>query len=265
LAITPDRTAVTSGGASRYASGSQPWNGEERRLDHEGEHEAQEDPAARARWPVDQVERADLEAVDDDRGEHHQRARHRVDEELDGCAEAAGASPHPDEDVERDQHRLEEGVDEEEVLRDEDADGRTGEEEHQPEVGARAVAADPEAVADARGHRDDRQPDEPERESVLPDVVRDVEVLDPGRVLRELNPAPREVEARGLLDPDPHLGERDEHRERAGRVPRERQQPDHQCGADRQPDQKRSEGRDGHRTTRKTIATTAMPVPRKST
>ncbi len=27
LAITPESTAVTSGGASRYASGSQPWNG----------------------------------------------------------------------------------------------------------------------------------------------------------------------------------------------------------------------------------------------
>ena len=27
LAITPERTAVTSGGASRYESGSQPWNG----------------------------------------------------------------------------------------------------------------------------------------------------------------------------------------------------------------------------------------------
>ena len=27
FAITPERTAVTSAGASRYASGSQPWNG----------------------------------------------------------------------------------------------------------------------------------------------------------------------------------------------------------------------------------------------
>ena len=27
FAITPDRTAAISGGASRYASGSQPWNG----------------------------------------------------------------------------------------------------------------------------------------------------------------------------------------------------------------------------------------------
>jgi hypothetical protein len=27
FAITPESTALTSGGASRYASGSQPWNG----------------------------------------------------------------------------------------------------------------------------------------------------------------------------------------------------------------------------------------------
>ena len=27
FAITPESTAVTSGGASRYVSGSQPWNG----------------------------------------------------------------------------------------------------------------------------------------------------------------------------------------------------------------------------------------------
>src|SRR4029077_1097416 len=103
--------------------------------------------------------------------------------------------------------------------------------------------------------------DEPERESVLADVIRDVQVLDPRRLLRELHAALREVEARELLDPDADLEERHEHGERAGRVLRERQHPHSDRGADRQPDEERGERRDGHLTSRRTIASTAIPVP----
>src|SRR6185437_2013686 len=104
-------------------------------------------------------------------------------------------------------------------------------------------AADPEAVTDARGHRDDRQSDEPEREAVLADVVGNAEVADPRGPLLELDAVAGEVEVRGLLDPDAHLEERDEHGERAGRVARERQYPDRDGGADRQPDEEGGEVR----------------------
>ena len=74
---------------------------------------------------------------DDDRGEHQQRAGHRVDDELDRRAQPSRPAPDADQDVERDQHRLEEDVEEQQILRGEDADDRAGQEEHQPEVGAR--------------------------------------------------------------------------------------------------------------------------------
>src|SRR5581483_1535144 len=161
FATTPESTAVTSGGASRYASGSQPWNGKSGAL------------IAKASMNPRKSHRLALG------GEHHERAGDRGDEQLDRRADAVRAAPHADEDVERDQHRLEERVEEEQVLGDEHADGRAREHEHQPEVRARPVAADPEAVADARRHHDNRQAGEPEREPVLAHVVRDVQVLDP--------------------------------------------------------------------------------------
>src|SRR5207247_9006981 len=143
--------------------------------------------------------------------------------------------------------------------------GRADQKARQRAVRARAVAADPEAVADAGRHRDDGQSDEPQREAVLADVVRDAEVLDPRALLRELQAAVREVEACRLLDPDADLEQRDEHGEQAGRVTRQRQRPHDERGADRQPDQERRERRDRHRTARKTTARIAVPRPRKST
>ena len=238
---------------------------EERRLDHERDHEAEEEPSARARRAVHEVERPGLEAVDHDRGEHEQRARHRVDHELDRRLHSPRAAPDADQDVERDQHRFEEGVEEEQILRLEHADGRAGEQEHQPEVAARTVAADPEAVPGARGHRDDGETDEPDREAVDADVVRDAEVAEPPGALLHLQAGAREVEARGLLDPESDLGEREEHRQGAGRVARERQQPDQDRSRDRQPDQDRGQGRGAHLAIRKARTTAAAPPARKRT
>src|SRR5207249_4815921 len=102
-------------------------------------------------------------------------------------------------------------------------------------------------------------------ERELADVVGDAEILDPRRLLLELDALRAEVEVRRLLDPETGLDERDEERERAGRIPREREDPDDDGRADRQPDEERGEVADRHRTRRKTIASTAIPVPRKKT
>ena len=56
---------------------------EQRRLDDERGREAEEEPVARRRPAVDHRERPGLQAVDDHRREHQQRAGHRVDDELD--------------------------------------------------------------------------------------------------------------------------------------------------------------------------------------
>jgi hypothetical protein len=135
---------------------------EERRLDRERGDEPEEDPRAVAGAALDHVEGALREAEDDDRSEHQQRPRHRVDDEHDGRAQPACPAPDADQDVERDQHRLEEDVEEQQVLGGEDADDRAREHQHQPEVGPRPVAADPERVRDRRGADDDGEADEPE-------------------------------------------------------------------------------------------------------
>src|SRR5882724_9945087 len=48
--------------------------------------------------------------------------------------QSLGAAPDADEHIERDHHRFEEGVEEEQVLRREDADDGSRQEEHQPHV-----------------------------------------------------------------------------------------------------------------------------------
>src|SRR5581483_8659380 len=103
------------------------------------------------------------------------------------------------------------------------------------------------------------------REPVLADVVRDVEVLEPRRVLRELEAVAREVEPCRLLDPHAHLDERDEDGEAADRVAGQREDPDGDCRADRQPDEHRRERGRRHFTRRKTIPTTAIPDAMKKT
>jgi hypothetical protein len=120
--------------------------GPEGRLDGERDREAEEEPLVRARPHPGQVERPLLEPVDDDRGEHEERARNRVHDELDGRAEPAGAAPDADQHVERDQHRLEERVEEQQVLGAEDADDRARQQEQETEVGSRPLAADPPRV-----------------------------------------------------------------------------------------------------------------------
>ncbi len=188
--------------------------GPDRRLDGEGDREAEEQPVVRAGVDLCEVECALLEPVDDDRRQHQERSRDGVDDELEGRAEPPGAAPHADQDVQRDQHRLEERVEDEQVLRGEDADHRAREEEQQAEVGSLPLAADPPGVGARRGAADDGQPDEPEREPEHADVVARVDVAEPRALLGELERAAPEVELAHRFDPEGHLHERDEGRQR---------------------------------------------------
>ena len=138
---TPESIAATSGGDSRYASTSQPWNGKIGALTANAARKPRKTQSFARGARVDERERALREPEDDDRREHQQRAGHRVDDERDRRADAPRPAPDADQDVERDQHRLEEDVEEEQVLRGEDADDRAGEEEQQPVVDAAPLAA----------------------------------------------------------------------------------------------------------------------------
>jgi hypothetical protein len=175
------------------------------RLDGERNDETEEDPGAFALPEARHVERPDLEAERDDRDQHEERPRERVDHELHRC-------------------RLEEEVEEEQVLSGEDADRRAREEEEEAEVRARTVAARPHPVAD-RGHGDEGgQADEPEREVVEADLVGGVEVREPDPLHVVLERARGEVEVLEGDDPDEELRECDEESEPA-------------CGASRLPGQ----------------------------
>ena len=89
--------------------------------------------------------------------------------------------------------------------------------QHQPEVRPCPGAARPEGIDDRRRLDDHRQPDEPEREAVHADVVGDVQVAEPVRLLVELEAAAVEVEPDERLDPEPDLTKRHEQRDRARR------------------------------------------------
>ena len=73
--------------------GSQPWNGKSGALTAKAATKPRKIQSLAARARVDEVERALREAEDDDRGEHQQRAGHRVDDELDRRREPARRRP----------------------------------------------------------------------------------------------------------------------------------------------------------------------------
>ena len=108
---------------------------EERHLDRKRDGKGQEEPALRLGRDVERVELQQVEAVAagrlavqvgeaEDRDQHQDAARHRVEHELDGGVDALVVAPDPDEEVHRDEHRVPEDVEQEQVERDEDADHR---------------------------------------------------------------------------------------------------------------------------------------------
>ncbi len=117
-----------------------------------------------------------------------------VDEELDGGAAAVGgAAEGRDENGHRDERELPEGVVEEEVERDEDADhgDLLEEEEDVEELGAGLDGGDVPGGEDAEGGEEAGEDDEPEGEAVDAEVVADGGVGDPGSVLFELESVSR--------------------------------------------------------------------------
>jgi hypothetical protein len=173
---------------------------------------------------------------------------------------AARPAPNADQDIERDQHRLVEDVEEKEVLGGEDAHGRAGEEEHEPEVRARPIAARPEPVGDRHRHDSQRQADEPERPVVESDLVGDAQVVEPDGRRLVLEPGHAVVEVRGGADPERELREGDEQGEAARLKPSPPgQKPEEKRGDQRGKDE---EGGDhsAYLTEMKTTTITAAPA-----
>ena len=90
----------------------------------------------------------------DDGDEHQHAARHRVEDELDRGVDAALVAPDPDEEIHRNQHRVPEDVEQEQVERDEDADHGGFEREHEERELAHArIRPTPSCTSSAIGVR----------------------------------------------------------------------------------------------------------------
>ena len=167
---------------------------EHRDLDREGEGAGEEEPELELRVDRRRRELRDREGaeprglVEHQEGDEHQHAaRERVEEELHGGVDPPLVAPDPDEEVHRDEHRLPEHVEEEEVERDEDPDHARLEEEHEDHELAHPVVDRRPRAEEGERREERRQDDEPQRQPVDADVVRDPPRRDPGRLLDELH------------------------------------------------------------------------------
>ena len=149
----------------------------------------------------------------DRRGEHQQRSHERVDDELDRRAHAARlAPPAADQEVEGDQHQVEEGDEEGQVLREErPQDGRLG--EHEVEV------EEPRALprAQVRGQHGggEQQPRQRDEEHVQPadaELVVNAQLGDPGDVGDVLQARAPGAEVGDVADREAQRGQRAQQR-----------------------------------------------------
>ncbi len=210
--------------------------GEQRRLDGEGDEEAQEEQLLHTRGDIQltqggEVEGAGAELVGrddvetDHRGEHEQPAEQAVQQELHrrvGPLRLLFDRPvAPDQEVHRDQHRLEEDVEQEDVGGGEHPDHPRLEREQQREERRDAAPAHHGSAVRGGGidlvpggedddrHQQRREQDQHQRDPVGTHRVGDAELLDPGVLLGELEAGPRRLVRDGRQQRQHELHQRD--------------------------------------------------------
>ena len=207
LSSTPTSSTAVPGVDSAAASGSQVWNGHSGALIAKAAKNPRNSHFSVVGLSVqsDQlgvVEGARAQLVGghdvqrDQRRQHQQAAEQAVEQELHRGVRPLRAAVGADQEVDRDQHRLEEDVEQEHVGRREDADDHRLEDEDQcEEVLDRrlGVVGLVPAGEDHDRHEDGRHRDEDQRDAVDADRVRDAEAGDPAVLLDEL-----ELRAAGL-------------------------------------------------------------------
>ena len=195
---TPARMTEPAVGASTCASGSQVWNGNSgtlianasanARKTHFSNRAAQRQPVE-----VEQVEaraavgaRCAAHGQPDDGDEHQHAAGHRVEDELDRGVDAALVAPDPDEEVHRDQHRVPEHVEQEQVDRDEHAEHRGLEREDEERERLHVLVHRFPRRQQRERRQEAGQDDQQQADAVDADVVLDAEVGHPRVPLVEL-------------------------------------------------------------------------------
>ena len=174
----------------------------------------------------------------DQRHQHQQRPRQRVEEELERCVDPARAAPDADDDVHRDQRGLEEHIEQQTIGSAEHAHHQTRQDQESPHVLGHPVGDH----LPASHHHDDvdesGEQHEPDRNTVDAEVIVHIETRDPGQVLLELQRRTGVVKARDQRDRDQKAGHRADQRQPARHarlvVAAQRQQQD--ADRYRQPD-----------------------------
>ena len=143
----------------------------------------------------EQVETVGLQIQPDEGNQHQDRAEERIQEELQRRVDAALATPDTDDQEHRDEHRFPEYVEQQAIEGAEHADHQPLEDQERREV-LRRAGLDRIPARDHHERRDEGgQQDQRRRQPVDPEVVPDVEGLDPGHAFYELHPRFGIVEA----------------------------------------------------------------------
>jgi hypothetical protein len=180
---------------------------EERRLHREGDEEADEEPLLGVRVDGDALQVAEQvrrratarghDVQPDHRGEHHQPAGELEDQELHRGPAASVAAEPADQEVRRDQRRLEHHVEQEHVGGGEHSERQRleGQRPGEEGLGVAVVGVEP-GGADDHGHQHRGQQHEDQRHAVDSQRVVSTEDVDPLVGLGELEAAAVGVELR---------------------------------------------------------------------
>ena len=156
----------------------------------------------------------------DDRHQHQQPAEQAVEQELHRRVLALADTEAPDHEIHRDQHRLEEDVEEEDIGGHEDTDNHRLEHKQQREVGLHtalgAVSVVPRSEDHDR-HQHDGHQDQDERDAVHTDRVMHTELRNPVVYLGELELRTVRLEAQRHHNRDRQRREREHQREPFGK------------------------------------------------
>ena len=252
--------------------------GPQRRLHREGEEEAEEQQLLHVGVDVQPGEGQEVEGPGagdlrghhvqaDQRGQHEQAAHEAVQQELHGSVGALHAAVAPDHEVDRDQHDLEEHVEQEDVGGDEDADHERLEDEDQGEVALDAAAALLVDVVPA-GEDDDRhqgrgQRDQHQADAVDAHRVGDAERRDPRVRLDELEALGGvRAELQGHRDGQAQGHEREQQRHLLGqRTPPPREEGHDDAADERHHHQRGQPGKGTHDALTRTRARTTKTAP----
>ena len=250
----------------------------ERHLDREREREGEEEPELHPLGNRERVHPQQIEAVGavrrvvhvreaQDREQHEHAARHRVQDELHGRIHAPVVAPDPDQEVHRHQHRVPEHVEQEQVERDEDADHRRLEQQHEDAERLQPLVNRLPRAEERERRQQPREDEQKQADAVDADEIRDAERRNPRVPLDELEVGGRCIEAAPQKQ---RFGE-DQRRHDERHVPNRRRMRvvfldrEEENGANDRQDDQRRKNRERHQrlldTTSVFIATSNTPAP----